>query len=165
MDVPTLISIVTTSIAVLSSIGTAITVVMSFGKYKEKLEALERAFQGILTHEDLGKKLQDVRNLIDRNVTALYDKINLLKDEAASSSTVNNLTQKIADIRTDLEVLKDGVGRVVDAMSSTEESITALLTESRSDEVRLSTLESFRSEANAKIREVELQLARIGERR
>lgn len=165
MDLENVVALTSAAVSVLTMIGTVITMLVKVGRYQEKIERIEKAIDGILTHEQLNDKLSGLRKILDTSVSALYDKINALREDAASSNRVSGLDNRVAAIRTDLEVLKNGVGRVVDTMASTEEAITNLLTEARGDEVRLTSLEAFRNEANSKIRDIELQLARLGDAR
>lgn len=124
-----------------------------------KLEELRSHFD---THSLRGT-VDALREKIDASASRLHEKINAEVGSMAEGRRRDyaEFMDKLTTIRTDLAVLSEGVGRMIETMERSESSITSLLAEASGDDVRMHQLESFKKTAESKLHALELLVEKI----
>lgn len=133
---------------------------------KADLETVETKLTTLREHFDhhsLQGKIDGLREKIEMSSSTLHEKIN---NEVSSMvegrrKDYADFAEKLTNIRTDLAVLSEGVGRMIDTMERSESSITSLLADSSGDNVRMKQLEMFKQSAETKLNALELMLENI----
>ena len=107
--------------------------------------------------------LDQLRDRFDHAISELHEKVNTIYRELGRTDYVDReeLLGKITRVNTELQVLAEGVGSLLDGHHNVEKSVARLLSKGGQEAEKIRHLEDFQGKCESSLRDIRDRLARI----